>query len=102
MHNPDIERTLWYVFFGSRAGRTRIRIIDKLKEGPANIHQLSTSLGLHYRGVKLNMKMMEKNDLVNNDSRKYGTSYYISDYLQRNIKIYEEIKSKLLKQDDNE
>ncbi len=97
MLDPNAKRLLWYLFAGSKGARTRIRIIDILRERPSNINQLSGSLGLDYKGIQHHILVLEKNNLITKAGEKYGVVYFISDYLQYNLEAYEEVKSKITK-----
>ncbi len=97
MPDPSVRRLLWYLFAGSKGARNRIRIIDILRERPLNINQLSESIGLDYKGVQHHISVLEKNNLVTKAGEKYGVLYFISDYLQYNFQVYEEIRSRILK-----
>ena len=97
MLDPNAKRLLWYLFGGSRGAPNRVRIIEILRERPSNIHQLSESLGLDYKGVQHHISVLEKNNLLIKAGEKYGVLYFISDYLQHNLAAYDEIKSKFIK-----
>ena len=97
MPDPSTKRLLWYLFAGSKGGENRIRIIDKLKEQPRNINQLSEFLNLDYKGVQHHISVLEKNNLITKEGEKYGVLYFISDYLENNIETYYEVKSKIRK-----
>jgi DNA-binding transcriptional ArsR family regulator len=97
MLDPNSKRLFWYLFGGSKGARNRIRIIDILRDQPSNINQLSESLGLDYKGVQHHISVLEKNNLITKAGEKYGVLYFISDYLQHNLAVYDEIKSKILR-----
>jgi DNA-binding transcriptional ArsR family regulator len=97
MLDPNAKRLLWYLFGGSRGATNRVRIIEILRERPSNIHQLSESLGLDYKGVQHHISVLEKNNFLIKAGEKYGVLYFISDYLQHNLAVYDEIKSKFIK-----
>lgn len=84
-------------FAGSKGALTRIRIIDLLRERPSNINQLSSALGLDYKGIQHHISVMEKNNLITRVGEKYGVIYFISDYLQHNFAAYQEVKSNVVK-----
>jgi predicted transcriptional regulator len=100
MLDPNSKRLLWYLFGGSKGAQNRIRIIELLKERPSNINQLSESLGLNYKGVQHHISVLEKNNLIIKTGEKYGALYFISNYLEHNLQVYEEIRSKILKKAD--
>jgi predicted transcriptional regulator len=72
-----------------------------LTEQPRNINQLSKSLNLDYKAIQHHMSVLEKNNLVTKMGVKYGreiwVTYFISSYLEANMDMYNEVKSKILK-----
>jgi|SRR6476469_1480155 len=95
MVDPNAKRLFWYLFAGSRGGENRIKIIDILKERPSNINQLAQSLKLDYKAIQHHIIILEKNNIVNRLGEKYGILYSISNYLEINIDVFKEIKSKI-------
>lgn len=59
-----MDRLLWFVFAGSRGGPTRTRIMQALLERPRNPHQLARHLGLDYKTVEYNLRVLIKHVLV--------------------------------------
>jgi hypothetical protein len=43
------------------------------------------------------ISVLEKNNLITKAGEKYGVLYFISDFLQYNLSIYDEIRSKIFK-----
>lgn len=95
MVDPNAKRLFWYLFAGSRGGENRVKIIDILKERPSNINQLAQSLKLDYKAVQHHIIILEKNNIVSRLGEKYGILYSISNYLEINIDVFKEIKSKI-------
>jgi DNA-binding transcriptional ArsR family regulator len=95
MVDPNAKRLFWYLFAGSRGGENRIKIIDILKEQPSNINQLAQSLKLDYKAIQHHIIILEKNNIVSRLGEKYGILYSISNYLEINIDVFKEIKSKI-------
>jgi DNA-binding transcriptional ArsR family regulator len=95
MVDPNAKRLFWYLFAGSRGGENRVKIIDILKERPSNINQLAQSLKLDYKAIQHHIIILEKNNIVIRLGEKYGILYSISNYLEINIDVFKEIKSKI-------
>lgn len=95
MVDPNAKRLFWYLFAGSRGGENRVKIIDILKERPSNINQLAQSLKLDYKAIQHHIIILEKNNIVSRLGEKYGILYSISNYLEINIDVFKEIKSKI-------
>ncbi len=72
-----------------------MKIIDLLKTKPYNINQLSQSLGLDYKAIKHHISVLQRNNLVTKVGEKYGILYFISTYLQSNIDVLDDIKSRI-------
>ena len=97
---PYAKNLLFYVFAGSRGGENRIRIISALQSSPRNINQLANDLGLNYRAIQHHIEVLEKNNLITKVGEKYGANYFLSTFFEANQDTYNEIISKLNKNND--
>ena len=97
MPDPNAKRLLWYLFAGSRGGENRIRIIDLLKDHPYNMNQLAEALGVDYKAAQHHIGVLEKNNMVSRAGEKYGVLYFISNYLEANIKAFNEVRATIEK-----
>jgi len=95
VNDPDSKRLMWFIFAGSRGGLTRLRIISILKKTPLNINQLAQELGFDYKAIQHHIKVLEKNNMLTKVGEKYSIMYFISTFLEANMKIFEEIEGKL-------
>ena len=96
-NDPHARRLLWFVFAGSRGGLNRLRIITVLKEKPQNTNQLANELGLDYKSIQHHINVLEKNNLISKEGEKYGITFFISTFLEVNMKTFDEIANKLEK-----
>jgi predicted transcriptional regulator len=96
MPDPDIIRLLWFLFAGTRGGDNRIKILDLLIKNPLNINKISEELQLDYKTIQHHVRILEKNNLVTKIGDKYGILYFISNYMEKNIESYYNIKEKLI------
>jgi len=96
-NDPHARRLLWFVFTGSRGGLNRLRIITALKEKPQNTNQLANELGLDYKSIQHHINVLEKNNLISKEGEKYGITFFISTFLEVNMKTFDEIANKLEK-----
>jgi predicted transcriptional regulator len=94
-NDSDAKRLLWFVFSGSRGGLNRLKIISKIKQNPFNINQLAKELSLDYKAIQHHIRVLEKNNLVSKVGEKYGVTYFVSTFLEVNMRIFEEIEEKL-------
>ena len=67
-----MDRLLWYVFAGSRGGATRVRIAKAIWDDPKNAHQLAKQLGLDYKTVEYNLRVLAKHVYVVGGDAGYG------------------------------
>lgn len=90
------RQLLLYIFAVTRGGLTRLRIIMELSESTRNPNQLARALGLDYKAVTHNLKVLERNSMVSKigDDR-YGALYRISDLLEANLGALDEVIDKL-------
>lgn len=86
------NRELMNLILGRKGGETTIRIIDQLLERPYNINQLSKKLGLNYKTIKYHIQLISKSHFITRGEIEYGSLYYPTKKLKKNLKEYEQIK----------
>ena len=64
----DFSNEAYYLFFSALANRTRLAIIDVLKDDPKNISEISAALKQGQDIVSANLKLLEKRVLVISES----------------------------------
>ncbi len=72
MARPRGDRLLWYVFAGSRGGPTRIRILRALLQSPMNANQLAKTLGMDYKTIDYQLRVLSKHTYVVSRVDGYG------------------------------
>jgi len=60
----DFSNEAYYLFFSTLANRTRLAIIDVLKDGPKSVSEISSALKQGQDIVSANLKPLEKCALV--------------------------------------
>jgi DNA-binding transcriptional ArsR family regulator len=94
-----VQKLLSEVFTGMQGRYTRLKIILALAEDPMNTLQLSKKLGYDYKSVQHNLKILEKNHLIEKVGKEYGRMFFISELLSSNLptllKIIEKVDKKL-------
>jgi len=96
-----LRQLLWYMLAGTRGGVNRARIIQLLKERPCNAHQLSEALGLDYRTIRHHLELLLKNGLITRPAGDaYASPYFLSQFLEANYAVFEEIRSKVKRPDE--
>jgi DNA-binding transcriptional ArsR family regulator len=68
----------YYLFFSAFANRTRLAIIDVLKEGPKNLSDVSDALEQEQAIVVRNLNLMEKASLLRSESLGKETLYSLN------------------------
>lgn len=95
-----LRQLLWYLLAGTRGGVNRVRIIEALRERPYNAHQLSEVLQLDYRTVRHHLDLLQKNGLLTRPAGDaYASPYFLSNYLEANYVVFEEIRKKVAPQE---
>lgn len=97
VNTRSLRHLLGWLIAGTRGGPTRARIIEILKETPQNANQLATSMKLDYKTVRHHLTVLEKNRLISSIGDKYGASYFLSQMMEENYMLFEEILNRLWK-----
>ncbi len=85
----------WTLFVGSRGATNRIRIMSALRKRQRNANQLSTELGLDYKGIQHHLKILEGNNLVTKFGKNYGVIYCVSTLFENSEDVFDEIVDRL-------
>ena len=93
----SLKHLLGWLIAGTRGGPTRARIVEILKETPQNANQLATSMKLDYKTVRHHLTVLEKNRIISSIGDKYGATYFLSQMMEENYVLFEEILNKLWK-----
>ena len=87
-----MKNLLWYLVAGTKGGETRGRIIDLIRETPSNANKIAEILKLDYKTVRHHLEVLEKNNIIVAINKgKYGAVYFLSELMQSNIQIFNEI-----------
>ena len=92
-----LKYLLGWLIAGSRGGVTRAEIISALRESPRNANQLATLLGRDYRTIRYHLEILEKNKIITSAGEGYGTTYFLSQAMEDNYIIFEEILKRIWK-----
>lgn len=96
----DLKSLLWHIIGGTRGGETRARIINELRDRPYNPNQLSETLDLDYKTVTYHLRKLENNGLIVSGEEDYGKMYDLSEKMENEIEVFEQIWEKIDKQDE--
>ena len=92
-----LKYLLGWLIAGTRGGPTRAKIIGILKETPQNANQLATNLRMDYRTIRHHLQVLEKNRIITSAGEGYGTTYFLSQIMEENYGVFEEILKGLWK-----
>jgi Bacterial regulatory protein, arsR family. len=91
----SLKYLLGWLIAGTRGGPTRARIIEALKESPQNANQLATLLKMDYKTMRHHLDVLEKNKMLTSVGDRYGATYFLSQVLEDNYALFEEIVAKI-------
>ncbi len=72
-----------------------MKIIDALKETPQNANQLATLLKMDYKTMRHHLEVLEKNKIITSIGDRYGATYFLSQVMEDNYSLFEEIEKKI-------
>ena len=93
--DPRFKMVLWLFVAGTRGGANRARILSLLQDTPMNAHKIAKSLNLDHKTVAHHLKILSKNDLVQKAEKTYGAEYQLSQIMNKNQNVLEEIMEKI-------
>lgn len=85
------KHLLQWLIAGTRGGANRAQIIIAIREEPRNANQLANLLGVDYRTIRHHLDVLEKNGLITSMGEQYGKMYFLSNELEANFEVFEEI-----------
>jgi DNA-binding transcriptional ArsR family regulator len=91
----SLKYLLGWLIAGTRGGPTRAKIIEALKETPQNANQLATLLKMDYKTMRHHLEVLEKNKMITSIGDRYGATYFLSQTLEDNYALFEEIVKKI-------
>ena len=91
----SIKYLLGWLIAGTRGGPTRAKIIGALKESPQNANQLATLLKMDYKTMRHHLEVLEKNRIITSVGDRYGATYFLSQTMEDNYSLFEEIAKKI-------
>ncbi len=95
MNARPLKYVLGWLIAGTRGGPTRAKIIESLKQTPQNANQLATALGMDYKTMRHHLEVLEKNKIITSVGDRYGATYFLSQAMEDNYGVFEEIVNKI-------
>lgn len=93
--DPYVKKILSQVFTGMQGRYTRLKIILALSDVPMNTLQLSKKLGYDFKSIQRNLKILEKNNLIERIGGGYGDLFFLSELLNDNLLTLLEVIEKV-------
>jgi len=93
----SLKYLLGWLIAGTRGGVTRVKILEALKDKPQNANQFATLLDMDYKTMRHHLCVLEKNRLITSVGDKYGVTYFLSQIMEDNYSLFEEISNKIRK-----
>lgn len=90
-----MKRVLWWLIAGTKGGVNRARMINALNDRPYNANQLSAVLELDYKTIRHHLKVLSENNVVTSTGSGYGAMYFLSQTMEENYTLFEEIWAKI-------
>jgi DNA-binding transcriptional ArsR family regulator len=91
----SLKYLLGWLIAGTRGGPTRAKIIEALRESPQNANQLATLLKMDYKTMRHHLEVLEKNRIITLVGDRYGATYFLSQTMEDNYSLFEEIVKKI-------
>ena len=91
----SLKYLLGWLIAGTRGGPTRAKIIESLRESPQNANQLAIALKMDYKTMRHHLDVLEKNKLITSIGDRYGATYFLSQAMEDNYIVFEEIAKKI-------
>ena len=91
----SLKYLIGWLIAGTRGGPTRAKIIEVLKETQQNANQLSTTLKMDYKTMRHHLEVLEKNKIITSVGDRYGATYFLTQTMEDNYVIFEEIVKKI-------
>ncbi len=95
-NNQPIQQLFTKLIRKTRGGKMRLQIIEALKENPRNTNQLATRLKKSYKTIQYHIAVLEKNRLVTAVGDNYATTYFLSQPMEDNYQIFQEMTNKII------
>ncbi|MGA3060331.1 MAG: winged helix-turn-helix domain-containing protein [Candidatus Bathyarchaeia archaeon] len=94
-NNRPMRQLIGWLIIGTKGGKTRAQIIKTLKKSPQNSNQLAAHLKVNYKTIRHHIPILEKNRLIISAGDHYSTAYFLSELMEENYELFEDITSKM-------
>ena len=91
----QLKYLLGWLIAGSKGGPMRAKMVEILKDTPQNANQLATLLKMDYKTMRHHLEVLEKNKIITSIGDRYGATYFLSQAMEENYVMFEEIMKKI-------
>ena len=92
-----LKYLLGWLIAGTRGGVSRAELIKTIHDTPQNANQLANTMKVDYKTVRYHLEVLEKNHIVTSVGEKYGATYFLTQTMEDNYGVFEEILKKIWK-----
>ena len=93
--HPDTKMIFWYLFVTTKGAKTRIKIMNLIRNQPYNTHKISQELAMDYKAIKHHIEILEKNNIIGRFDAQYGATFFPSAIFEENQNLYDELVSRI-------
>ena len=94
-NEQPLRQLLGWLIAGTKGGKTRAQIINCVRTNPRNANQLATQLNVDYKTVRHHLTILQKNKIVVPVGTHYSTVYFLSQPMEENYAVFEQMASKM-------
>ena len=95
INDQPLKQLLGWLIMGTKGGKTRAQIIESVKTTPRNANQLATQLNVDYKTIRHHLTILQKNKLVIPVGTHYSTVYFLSQPMEDNYAVFEQMTCKM-------
>ncbi|BBG26795.1 winged helix-turn-helix domain-containing protein [Sulfuracidifex tepidarius] len=88
----EVRKLFKFLFFTSRGGLTRLKIVRLLMESPMNANRIASSLGMDYKTVIHHLEVLASNGVIRKEEEKYGALYRLTQFFLSHEDILEDLE----------
>jgi DNA-binding transcriptional ArsR family regulator len=88
----EMRNLLKFLFFSSRGGLTRLKVVELLARSQLNANQISKEVGIDYKTVSHHLDVLVRHRIIVREGEGYGSTYRISRDFLPYMEILEELK----------